>query len=98
MLENDTAVLSYLKACPIGRSFPRKRYLTTEASTTLRNVLANGSIPYDHNNQGLYLCYKMGWIHVEALDSDADDLVCVFPSRIHEKYAQPSMIPTHSVC
>jgi hypothetical protein len=69
----------------VKRSFPSQRKLTVEAANVLREVLQLGSIPRNLENPGIRLCYEEGWIHSEAMDQDAVDIVCVLPSKLHEK-------------
>lgn len=84
-MEDDAAVLSDLQDRSVGRSFPRRDLLTVDAANVLRYTLENRSIYFDENNQGVALCHKMGWLQVDAVDRAAENSICVFPTRIHEK-------------
>ena len=75
-----------LKEYPVQRSFPPGEKLTAEAANVLRKVLLNGSIPRNLEDKGIRLCYEEGWVHSEAIDLGANDIVCVLPSKLHEKY------------
>ena len=59
--------------------------LTVEAADVLRKVLQHGSIPRQLENPGIRLCYEEGWVHSEATDLFAEDIVCILPSKLHEK-------------
>ena len=74
-----------LEKYPVQRSFPSQRKLTVEAANVLREVLQLGNIPRNLENPGIRLCYKEGWIHSEATDQDGNNIVCVLPSKLHEK-------------
>jgi hypothetical protein len=69
----------------VQRSFPSDKKLTVEAANVLREVLQHGSIRRQLNNPGIRLCYEEGWVHSEATDLLADHIVCVLPSKLHEK-------------
>jgi hypothetical protein len=70
---------------PVKRSFPSQRKLTVEAANVLQEVLQLGNIPRNLENPGIHLCYEEGWIHSEATDQDAVDIVCVLLSKLHKK-------------
>lgn len=70
---------------PVQRSFPSQRKLTVEAANVLWEVLQLGNIPRNLENPGIRLCYEEGWIHSEATDQHAANIVCVLPSKLHEK-------------
>lgn len=74
-----------LEKFPVFRSFPSQDILTVEAAKVLRKVLYNGNITRNLEDHGLRLCYEMGWLHSEATDVFADNILCVFPSKLHEK-------------
>ena len=74
-----------LQESPVQRSFPSDGKLTVEAANVLREVLQHGSIPRELNDPGIHLCYEEGWVHSEATDLFANNIVCVLPSRLHEK-------------
>ena len=84
-LDDEHRVFETLKACAVNRSFPEQRDLTPQACDVLRKVLVDGSIPYNFGDPGFNDCYEMGWIHSEATDTDAAEIVCVLPSKLHEK-------------
>jgi len=75
-----------LQEYPVQRSFPPAAKLTFKAADVLRKVLLDGSIPRNLEDEGLCLCYEEGWVHSEARDIGAEDIVCVLPSKLHEKY------------
>lgn len=74
-----------LQESPVQRSFPLDEKLTVEAANVLREVLQHGSIPRALDNPGIRLCYEEGWVHSEATDRHAKNVVCVLPSKLHEK-------------
>ena len=74
-----------LQGYPVNRSFPSAQKLTVEAADVLRKILQDGSIPRDLKDPGLRLCYEEGWIHSVTTDLDTEDVVCVLPSKLHEK-------------
>jgi len=74
-----------LREYPVQRSFPSSQKLTVEAADVLRKVLQDGSIPRQLEDPGVRLCYEEGWIHSEITDLDTEDVVCVLPSKLHEK-------------
>ena len=85
-LENDADVFGKLDAYPVYNSFPWHRKIPTEAADALRMTLLLGNIPRDLQNPGIRLCYEQGWLHSDPPDpSKPEDLVCVLPSRLHEK-------------
>jgi len=74
-----------LENSPVQRSFPSSQKLTVEAANVLREVLQHGSIRRQLDDPGIRLCYEEGWVHAEAMDLYAEDIVCVLPSKLHEK-------------
>jgi hypothetical protein len=36
-------------------------------------------------HEGIKTAYEMGWIHAEPTDRQAQDIVCVLPSKLHQK-------------
>lgn len=84
LLDNRESSFELLKMTGFWRSFPR-RGLDVAAANALRAVLANKSVPFDGNDEGTETCYRNGWLHTEPLDSDAQTIVCVFPTKLHEK-------------
>lgn len=84
-LSDEYTVFETLRLFAVSRSFPRGDLLTPDAADILRKVLEDGSIPRDLNNDAIVLCYSMGWLHTEPLDADAAKIVCIFPSKLHEK-------------
>jgi hypothetical protein len=67
-LDDDAAVFSTLQAYPVYRSFPLQDYLTCSAVGVLREVLQYGSVRFDHNDEGMKLCFENGWVQVDAMD------------------------------
>ena len=63
----------------------RDKKLTVEAVHVLRKVLHDGSIMRQLEDPGVSLCHEMGWLHSEATDHFADNILCVFPTKLHEK-------------
>jgi hypothetical protein len=74
-----------LKEYPVQRSFPLAAKLTIEAADVLRKVLQHGSVPRQLEDPGIHLCYEQGWVHSDTTDLDTEDIVCVLPSKLHEK-------------
>lgn len=87
-LDDEHRVFEMLKACAVNRSFPSQRDLTPQASDVLRKVLVDGSISYNFGDPGFNDCYEMGWIHSEATDTGAANIICVLPSKLHEKFVE----------
>lgn len=84
-LSDERAVFDALMHFGVSRSFPHSNLLTPDAADILRKVLEVGNIPRDLNNSALSLCYSMGWLHAEPLDAEAANVVCIFPTKLHEK-------------
>lgn len=87
-LDDESKVFQLLQNSPVQRSFPSDKKLTVEAANVLREVLQHGSIRRQLNNPGIRLCYEEGWVHSEATDLLADHIVCVLPSKLHEKFIE----------
>ncbi|KKA16201.1 hypothetical protein T310_10216 [Rasamsonia emersonii CBS 393.64] len=87
-LNDEDESFRYLAQTGIQRSFVSRRKLTPQAAGVLREVLMNGSIHRDLDNEGIITCYENGWLHSEPLDFDAINIVCVFPTRLHAKYVE----------
>lgn len=85
-LADDHKVFSDLKGRVINRSFPdnHPKRLTPGAANTLKRALVDGFVPFDESDEGINICYYMGWLHRAALLDGTD--IAVLPSRIHEKY------------
>jgi hypothetical protein len=83
-LDDESKVFKMLQEYPVYRSFPSNEKLTIKAADVLREVLQQGSILCQLNDPGILLCYKEGWVHSE-INSHTGKLVCVFPSKLHEK-------------
>lgn len=88
MISDETTVLDKIRTFPVGRSFPRKSMLSErrEVVAAPRHVLEFGSIPFSIRNEGLRFCYEEGWLHAEPNSPDGDAVICVFPSKLHQKY------------
>lgn len=84
-LNDEPTLFDVVASSAVGRSFPRRNLLTPTAAEILRRVLEFGSVPRNLEDEGLNLCYKMGWLHSEPLDTDGAEILCVFPSKLHEK-------------
>jgi hypothetical protein len=54
----------------------------------LQRALADGSVQFNQRDPGIVRCYEMGWLHAEPLDADVSKLVCVFPTKLHQKYVE----------
>lgn len=87
ILDDEDKVFEYFIQTPVQRSFVRRRKLAPETAEVLRETLSNGYIRRDVNRKGIRECYLNGWLHAEALDPDALNVVCVFPTRLHAKYS-----------
>ncbi|KAN0067025.1 hypothetical protein V8E54_014949 [Elaphomyces granulatus] len=55
--------------------------LKQQPAGNLREVLVNGSIVQDLDNEGIRICYEIGWLHSEPLDFKAHNIACGFPTR-----------------
>ncbi|KAB8229541.1 uncharacterized protein BDW43DRAFT_303111 [Aspergillus alliaceus] len=87
-LNDEEESFRYLAQTGFQRSFVDLRRLTCAAGNVLREVLVNQHIPRDLDNEGIRLCYEKGWLHSEPLDFRADQIVCVFPTRLHAKFVE----------
>lgn len=85
-LNDEEESFRYFAQTGFQRSFVDLRRLTPAAGNVLREVLVIQRIPRDLDNEGIRLCYENGWLHSEPLDFRADQIVCVFPTRLHAKY------------
>ncbi|KAJ5908689.1 hypothetical protein N7495_001371 [Penicillium taxi] len=85
----------HLKYSAVHRSFVDPTKLTPEARHTLRKVLFNGSIIRDMKDPGISTCYKIGWIHTEALDSSSSHIICVLPTNLHAMYIEFELADRH---
>ena len=84
-LDDEAAVFKTIKEFLVFRSFPHQSQLTVEAAHVLQKVLYDGSIMRQLEDPGVRLCYEMGWLHSEATDDFDNNILCVFPSKLHEK-------------
>jgi hypothetical protein len=78
-------VFSHLENTWVYRSFPKQHNLTPRAVDVLKKVLLHRTLDFNIDDKGMKLCFKMGWIHVDAMHSDGSDQQCFLPSRLHEK-------------
>ena len=85
LLDDEKRSFRYLREAHIQRSFPTSSRLTASAADVLRQVLKDGSIPRHLEDEGVRHCYRQGWLHSEMLDDETDEVVCVFPTRLHAK-------------
>lgn len=84
----DNKSFCYLRQSLLKRTFVNRSELTPGIVNVLCEVLKNGSIPRDLENESIRKCYDRGWLHSELLDLHAwedDEIVCVFPTRLHAK-------------
>jgi hypothetical protein len=79
LLDDEKRSFRYLREAPIQHSFPTTSKLTPSTADVLRKVLKDGSIPRDLEDEGIRHCYR----HSEMLDDETDEVVCVFPTRLH---------------
>lgn len=68
----------------MSRSFVKNP--SPDAIHVLRQALVLKSIPRDPGRPGLQECYVMGWLHSEAVDISASQVVLVYPTRLHAKW------------
>jgi len=85
-LDDERTVFEALQGCPINRSFPQQKHLTVPTVNALMHALQNGNILLDHDDPGIELCYRRGLLHSEITKPGPLNAVCVFPTRLHEKY------------
>src|SRR6266516_3339810 len=85
-LDDERSVFETLERSPIYRSFPLRKFLTVPAVNALKHALQNGNLLLDHNDPGIELCYRRGWLHSEITDARSAEAICVFPTCLHEKY------------
>lgn len=96
LLDDEAKSFHFLAQMPVQRSFVPLRGLKSHAADVLRRVLFNGNIPLNLDDEGIDICYKNGWVHAEPLDCETEDVVCVFPTRLHAKYALPIFVILYS--
>ena len=92
-LKDEREVFRKLDSTPVYRSLPTRNKLCDEelsemnlgAVKALQRALADGSVQFNHRDPGIVRCYEMGWLHAEPLDADVSKLVCVFPTKLHQK-------------
>ena len=84
-LDDEFKVFTAIGSTVVSRSFPVDTDLTPAAAEILRQVLERGNIPFDQSDDGINLCCRKGWLHTEALDYQAVDVRCFFPSKLHKK-------------
>ena len=84
-LDDEGAVFHSIRSAPVFRSFPSHEHLTTPGAKCLQEVLQKKFVPCNLKDQGLKLCYEMGWIHSEATNENGSEIVCFLPSKLHEK-------------
>ncbi|KKA22651.1 hypothetical protein T310_3333 [Rasamsonia emersonii CBS 393.64] len=84
-LEDDHKLFNHLTVSPAGRSLPsremQKGVIDPSIVSVLLDILREGSITFDHNNRGIQLCFRNGWVHTE--EDKVGQLNCVFPSPLH---------------
>lgn len=86
LLDDEEKSFDYLRrTSSVGRSFVSRSHLTPSVVNALCEVLKNGSIRRNLEDEGIRQCYQMGWLHSEPLDYVCDEIVCVFPTRLHAK-------------
>lgn len=86
-LEDDHKLFNHLTVSPAGRSLPsremQKGVIDPSIVSVLLDILREGSITFDHNNRGIQLCFRNGWVHTE--EDKVGQLNCVFPSPLHAR-------------
>ncbi|KAJ5908305.1 hypothetical protein N7495_000987 [Penicillium taxi] len=87
VLDNEDKAFKLLMSENVNRSFPRKN-VTKEAAEILRKALSDGSVPKDLDNPGVKQCYENGWLHSEPKDFFTNEILCVFPTRLHAKFVE----------
>ena len=85
LLDDERAVFLSMRSGPVFRSFPSPQHLTTPAARCLQEVLQKKFVPCNLNDEGLRLCYKMGWIHSDVTSESDTEIACFLPSKLHEK-------------
>lgn len=84
-LERKEEAFDFLAQTPVQRSLVDRRNLTPCAANILRKVLIEGSVACDLDDEGVRTCYEKGWLHAEALDYAAMEIICVLPTNLHAK-------------
>ena len=86
-LMDDATIFSSLTQpeYPVHRSFPVQVKLTAPAMKILCTIRRDGSTPFKYDDDGMRLCFKKGWVHVDAADEIPSPQFCFLPSRLHEK-------------
>lgn len=83
---DDQEAMQSVWLSPFRRSLPTE--LSEQVVFTLRKVLAEGWITRDLQDEGIKTCYERGWLHSEPRDLECNDIVCVFPTRLHAMYVE----------
>lgn len=83
-MDRPQPVFEYLEQLAIGRSFPPKEKLTPQSAEVLRQVLVEGSVQRDLDNEGIRQCYGQGWLHAELLQLHSE-MTCIIPTKLHAK-------------
>ncbi|OJJ82075.1 uncharacterized protein ASPGLDRAFT_37386 [Aspergillus glaucus CBS 516.65] len=65
-----------------------KELVVDAISNEQEDTLQYGHVPRDLHNPAIKRCYEDGWIHSETAEGSDEGIICVLPSRIHEKYVE----------
>lgn len=87
VLEADDQLFDFLQYDVTGRSLPSrillKKDLSPEAIDVLLQVLRDGTVEFNYQNESMVYCFRMGFVHVEELKPG--ETVCVLPSPLHAR-------------
>lgn len=85
LLDNKEKSFYYLHLASVGWLFMSRSHLTPSVVKALYEVLKNESTPRNLEDEGIRKYYKKGWLHSEILNFKKDEVICVFPTRLHTK-------------
>ena len=84
----------------VSRSFPVfTKWFTPAAIDILKKVSVDGYIPFNESDEGINICYRMGWIQRTPVTNEREIVateVGVLPSRLHEKLVILDIILVYS--
>lgn len=88
-LEDDDQLFGFLEKAMAGRSLPSREMIDDNdldpgMVDVFLKVLWNGSIVFNSRDSAMVRCFRMGFIHTEAISGKKT--ACVLPSPIHARY------------
>lgn len=89
ILADSHRPFSAMDCLPVSKSLPRLELLDPAVQRALTIALDEGAIEksYYNTDEGVQTCFRKGWLHADTIGFH-DPTVCVYPSRVHERYVQ----------